>query len=192
MATIALAGRRIDAADGPRRFPLAMADTVRARLEAYFARVGAAHLVVSAACGADLLAVEAAHRSRLGAGDITLVLPFSVERFRVTSVTDRPGEWGALYDRAVADAGRAGRLVLLGLEETEDAYDAATRRIVEEAAARAPARVCIVTEGAVRGAVDHSNALGVYARERDLPVDQISTRGDGEPLVLAADPDFRP
>jgi hypothetical protein len=58
---IALAGRRIDAPDAETpRFPLAAVPFVREQLDALFADRGATALVCSAACGADLVALDAA------------------------------------------------------------------------------------------------------------------------------------
>ena len=58
---IALAGRRVDAADASEpRFPLASVPLVRDRLHAFFTERPAAALVSSAACGADLVALEVA------------------------------------------------------------------------------------------------------------------------------------
>src|SRR6185437_8645876 len=92
-----LAGRRVDAPDSlPMRFPLHNVELVRGRLRALLERHPPGTLVCSAACGSDLLALEAA-------GDLgwrrRVILPFERGRFRDSSVTDRPGDWGALYDR---------------------------------------------------------------------------------------------
>ena len=92
-AVIALAGRRIDAADtNPPRFPLEAVPTVRRRLADLLAKERAVALVCSAACGADLMALEEAERLGLRR---RIVLPFPPERFRKTSVIDRPGDWAA-------------------------------------------------------------------------------------------------
>jgi hypothetical protein len=42
-----------------------------------------------------------------------LVLPFSVEAFRDTSVTDRPDDWGPLYDELIAAARQTDDLVVM-------------------------------------------------------------------------------
>ena len=47
-------------------------------------------LVCSAACGADLIALQAAGRVSLRR---RIVLPFEPSRFRDSSVVDRPGDW---------------------------------------------------------------------------------------------------
>src|SRR5688500_11638506 len=94
---IALAGRRIDAEGAEiRRFPLQNVDTVEQRLHVFLERNGSTTLVSSAACGADLLAQAAA--GLLGIRRL-VILPFERDRFRETSVTDRPGDWGQAYER---------------------------------------------------------------------------------------------
>jgi hypothetical protein len=177
VTTVALAGRRIDAPGGPVRFPLECVDAVEAMLRSYCVEHGVTHLVSSAACGADLLALRAAVRD--GVARRTVVLPFDVATFRRTSVTDRPGDWGALYDRIVGEVSAAGGLVLLGLEpDAGGAYDIATEKILAVAAAAAgPVRACLVWEGASRGTGDHSLALAVGARRRCWPVDDVYTLG---------------
>lgn len=186
MTTVAVAGRRVDGPEAsPPRFPLAATGAVEKRLFEYFAEHGTHRLVASAACGADLLALKAAEEAKITSR--TIVLPFGVEDFRRTSVTDRPGawldrhgrggDWSALYDQMIADAEAMGTLVVLGCEPgNEHAYAAATERIVAEAARDEPAvRGCIVWEGTTRRAVDHSNALATSAGRHGWPVDQIST-----------------
>ena len=89
---VALAGRRIDKpdADAP-RFPLTSVDLVRGRLHHLLSVKKVTTLVCSAACGADLLALAAARDLGIRR---RVILPFTRERFRVTSVVDRPGDWG--------------------------------------------------------------------------------------------------
>jgi hypothetical protein len=178
MARIAaLAGRRIDAADAPPRFPLANVERVGERLEALL-REGSGALVCSAACGADLIALEAAGRLGLRR---RIVLPFAAERFRATSVTDRPGDWGPLFDRIVGEVAAAGDLVLLGLEEgDEGTYAAANHAILNEAEGLAggdpPAVVAVIVwEGASRGAGDLTEAFATAARARGHPVREVLT-----------------
>jgi hypothetical protein len=69
-SVIALAGRRIDApgADPP-RFPLERVSAVRRRLADLLVQEQATALVCSAACGADLAALEAAEQ--LGCGGVS-------------------------------------------------------------------------------------------------------------------------
>src|ERR1019366_7008755 len=101
---IALAGRRVDSADAKEsRFPLRNVGIVRTRARAALKEIGATALVSSAACGADLIALSEAGKLGLRR---RVVLPFERSRFRDTSVTDRPGDWGPLYDQ-VLDAVRS-------------------------------------------------------------------------------------
>ena len=128
-SVIALAGRRIDPADSTiARFPLANLNRVRDEIRLAMTEVTARAIVCSAACGADLLALEVAGQLGL---EQHVVLPYSVSRFRTTSVVDRPGPWGAMYDDVIAKATATARLIRLqsDLDETE-AYSAATARII--------------------------------------------------------------
>src|SRR3954453_19171963 len=110
-AVIALAGRRGDAAGtDPPRFPPEAVPAVRQRLADLLTKERAVALVCSAACGADLVALEEAERLGLRR---RIVLPFPPERFRKTSVNDRPGDWGPVFDRLVAAAGATGDLIVL-------------------------------------------------------------------------------
>lgn len=137
-AVVALAGRRIDAADAqPARFPLANTERVAARIAAGFRLVGAAALVCSAACGADLIALDLAAKQGLRR---RIVLPFEPSRFVETSVQDRPGNWTEAFWQQVGAAEREGDLVVLqpSGNDQED-YRRANTRILEEARAVARA-----------------------------------------------------
>jgi predicted acylesterase/phospholipase RssA len=158
-AVVALAGRRIDATDAKEpRFPREAVPTVRRRLTDLFVKEGAVALVCSAACGADLIALEEAER--LGIRQ-RIVLPFPPKRFRETSVTDRPGHWAPAFDRLVAAAKEAGDLVVLtGNGCDDEAYEAANEAIIREAEALAqggaPHRTVatVVWEGSARKGTD--------------------------------------
>ena len=132
-AVVALAGRRVDGGDtSPPRFPLDAVPSVRRRIADLLGEERAVALVCSAACGADLLALEEAERLGLRR---RVILPFSRNRFRETSVVDRPGDWGRLFDRLVAAAEEAGDLVVLSGNGGSDdvAYAAANSAIITEA-----------------------------------------------------------
>jgi hypothetical protein len=168
-AVIALAGRRVDAANtDPPRFPLQNVPVVRQRLADVFAAESATALVCSAACGADLLALEEAKQLGLRR---RIVLPFPPERFRQTSVVDRPGDWGPLFDRLVATAKAEGDLVVLGDQEGETAYAAANEAIVCEAQAIAQSSTpqgliaVVVWEGAARAENDATEGFRRLAAE---------------------------
>jgi hypothetical protein len=130
---IALAGRRVDppAAKQP-RFPSENVERVKERIQGLFTTRNASALVCSAACGADLLALEAARTRHMRRH---VVLPFSREVFRRTSVVDRPGDWGARYDRALDQVEKEKDLVVLGLREDDSGAYAATNSIILDDAA---------------------------------------------------------
>ena len=188
---VALAGRRVDPpeTDTP-RFPHENVGLVRELLRSFMQDRRAAALVCSAACGADLVALEAAEAVGLRR---RVVLPFGRERFRETSVVDRPGDWGPLYDRVIDAAKRAGDLVVLeGVGEGGAAYAAANEAILDEAlrlagvpaapgsdAIRpvlpATAVAVIVWDGQSRGEDDATQQFAASARKRGLAVDEVLT-----------------
>jgi hypothetical protein len=162
---IALAGRRIDRAGArPARFPLEQVPVVSRRIADALRDLGASALVCSAACGADLIALEQAER--LGVRR-RIVLPFAAPRFRETSVTDRPGDWGPRFDRQIASVAAAADLVTLKVAgKDEVAYAAANKAIVSEAIGLAPRRIALlVWEGSARADSDATADFGSLARE---------------------------
>jgi hypothetical protein len=145
----ALAGRRIDGPDAPRvQFPLERLPQVRKALAEVFAAERVGMLVCSAACGADLAALDVAHRAGIRC---RVVLPFEAKRFRETSVIDRPGDWGPLYDRLIA------QIEVITLEEAGEpnrAYQMANERIVAEAQRNGGSLAIVVWEGRPRDDAD--------------------------------------
>jgi hypothetical protein len=131
-AIAALAGRRIDAQDANNsRFPLAEAEHVLHKLLRRFRQERIERIVCSAACGADILALEAAKELAIPA---KIVLPFHPDIFRNISVTDRPGDWEERYDRLVRAARDRDDLIELGLDAgDEKAFTATNHRIIQEA-----------------------------------------------------------
>jgi hypothetical protein len=129
---VALAGRRVDAPGAPApRFPVEQINAVRERIRAALQQQHAEALVASAACGADLLALEVA--GELGIRR-RVILPFPRDEFRAGSVTDRPGDWGAMFDRVCGDVEAHGDLVIMGATGDPDAaYALASHRILDEA-----------------------------------------------------------
>jgi hypothetical protein len=178
-SVIAVAGRRIDPEGASiRRFPQDRVEVVRRRIRDLLTKERAIAIASSAACGADLIALDEAHRLGLR---FRVVLPFAPARFRLTSVTDRPGDWGGLFDRVIEKARESGDLVVIGTDEDDSAraYAAANVVIIEEARRLAASYgpVCtdliaaVVWEGRPRGANDatkdfqeRSNASGFALR----------------------------
>jgi len=182
MSIAAIAGRRVDGADATEpRFPVANVPDVRRRIDEEFTRHGVTAVVSSAACGADLLAREAAESRGI---ESLIILPYAAAKFRETSVVDRPGAdyWGSLFDRIVAN-GPADRLILLEFHEGAggQAYTAVNARIIAEAEARARASgtsavAIIAWEGAPRTGTDFTAGFKALAEERHIPVAEIRTR----------------
>ena len=176
----ALAGRRIDAPGASVvRFPLAQRDRVRARLLATLRDRRVRVLVTAAACGVDLLGLDAA--AEIGAAR-HVVLPFDRARFRRTSVVDRPGDWGPLFDVIVRDVEAAGWLTELSLDaEDAGAFLATNVAMLDHAAelARAlglPLVAVVAWDGTPRDGSDVTLAFRDEARRRGLEVVELSTR----------------
>jgi hypothetical protein len=180
---IAVAGRRIDAADAPTtRFPYENADTVRAGLSRTLENAAPMLVVASAACGSDLLALDAA--SVLGIRT-RVILPFAPDVFRQTSVVDRtePAYWDSLYKRLIAEARERGDLIVLNRDRNDPrAYVAANQAIIAEALLAAskqapPARpiALIAWEGAPRGEDDATEDFRRAALKRGFAIEQVST-----------------
>jgi hypothetical protein len=178
----ALAGRRPDAPDAPEsRFPLGMVGPVTQRIRHTLAEQRVETLVCSAACGADLLALEAA--DHLGI-KCRVVLPFPPERFRKVSVIDRPGNWGVLFDRVIEQVrGTDDLIVLRPRSKDEASFAAATDRILTEAISvhltlnRADPSVfaVVVWDGVTRGPDDATAGFRNAALRLGLPIVDIPT-----------------
>lgn len=178
---VALAGRRVDAADAKEpRFSPKDVDVVRERVRRMLRDVQPAALVCSAACGADLLALDEA--ADLGIPR-RIVLPFAKDRFRETSVVDRPGNWGPTFDRLVAQAEADGALVVADVGEGDEGYREANRAILREAARGAAGGVeaWIVWNGRPRDEGDITLHFSDEAFRRACFVRVVSTRSADAP-----------
>jgi hypothetical protein len=185
MIVVALAGRRIDAEGAPPRFPLDQAPRVKGWLTRLLRDLQPDALVCSAACGADLLALEAAAALKI---PVTIVLPFAPERFRETSVVDRPGDWGRRYDavmKRATNGAMAGSIhVIEPSSGQDDVYVAATDAILDdaqklagEAAGEESELVAVVVwEGASRGEGDLTEYFRQGALKRGFTEKVILTR----------------
>lgn len=171
----ALAGRRTDAPGAAPRFPLDRVGQVRTALEALFDAENVGLLVCSAACGADLIALEIARRKAIR---YLIVLPFAIERFRQSSVIDRPGNWGPLFDEVI-DSVPASQLTVLNLSgEADDAYEAATREIVRQAAAAAAPATALaiaVWEGKGHRGTDATESFLHHAKQVGMSTRMVRT-----------------
>ncbi|HWC96709.1 MAG TPA: hypothetical protein VG456_08165 [Candidatus Sulfopaludibacter sp.] len=175
---LALVGRRIDPpeADHP-RFPLRNADRVRSRIRALLASQASGTLVCSAACGADLLALDAAGEQ---GWKRRVILPFGPARFRETSVMDRPGPWGPLYERILAEVAERGDLRTEFAPSGREAYSFVNECILAETERLAGATghhraAVIVWDGDDYGPADLTAVFAAMARKRGMTVLQVST-----------------
>ena len=172
---IALAGRRVDPTEAKlSRFSPEPEniERVRRRLHTVFISQGVVALVSSAACGADLLALEEAGRLGLRR---KIVLPFNPAKFRSTSVIDRPGNWGSLYDKAIEEVGARGDLVILDCESEDTTYIETNHKIIEEAIAlgknlKNPVSALRGWEGSARGPGDLTEEFALWAKKRGIPL----------------------
>ncbi len=186
MIVVALAGRRIDADGAPVRFPLKQAPSVKGRLTRLLRALQPDALVCSAACGADLLAIEAAMALKI---PVTIVLPFAPEQFRETSVVDRPGNWGLRFDAVMKRATSGATADRIHVIEPpagrdDDAYQEATdvilddaQKLAGEAAGEESELVAVVVwEGASRGEGDLTEYFRQGALKRGFTEKVILTR----------------
>jgi hypothetical protein len=174
-----LAGRRIDAAGGTARFPLERVAAVAAEMRTMLGSSGATTLVCSAACGADLVALRTARDLGLRR---RIVLPFAVEVFRVSSVLNRPGDWGPSFDQLIAEARDAGDLVVMdGAPGDAGVYVRANEAILDEvsllAGDLARAAALIAWDGRPRATEDATHHFALCARRRGMPVCEVLTLG---------------
>ena len=185
---VAVAGRRVDAPDAEvQRFPLENRDRVREAISLALSGKYVSALVCSGACGADLVALEAARALGIRG---RIVLPFAVDRFREASVVDRPGNWGPIFDELVAAAAAHGDLVVLDVGDGDAAFAATNVAILNEgeklaAATNAGRRALIVWDGASRGADDLTDQFRVEAISRGWVVEEILTTGHGDTEIAS-------
>jgi hypothetical protein len=140
-------------------------------------------LVCSAACGADLIALEVAGNSQI---ERHVVLPFEQGIFRRTSVTDRPGGWGPLFDRVLDEVMKTGHLEIgTGDPDDKEVYPAANQRIIERALDVASntttgegwrRMAVIVWEGAPRGPDDVTEDFRKRAQSAGFDIRVVLTK----------------
>jgi hypothetical protein len=175
---LALAGRRVDAVDAKQqRFPAKNVDMVRERIRTLLQTQSAVALVGSAACGADLLALSEA--SKLGLRS-KVVLPYGREKFRTTSVTDRQGDWGPLYDKLLNEVERSGDLIVIHANSEYSAYAETNQAILSQALLlgrqlKDRVTAVLIWDGVSRGQGDFTEEFGIYARNKRIPVVEVMT-----------------
>lgn len=165
------AGRRVDAPDATPRFPAENVPAVRARVQDYLQQQVPSAVVCSAACGADLILLQAAQNLPR-----YVLLPSDPEEFRKSSVTDRPGGWGAIYDEILQVA----EVQVLKLPSGQEGYLAINQRLLDKAESVAAklgksVTALVVWNKESRGDDDVTAHFLEEARRRSLPVTEIST-----------------
>jgi hypothetical protein len=168
------AGRRVDAPGAEvARFPPSNVGEVRQRIQQLLIREHPAAFVSSAACGADLLALDVACDMRI---QRFVLLPSPPEEFRKTSVTDRPGDWGTLYDNVLKTA----RIEVLKVPDSQEGYLQTNLKLLEQAEALAhkyhtSTKALVIWNETSRGPDDVTAHFLAQARLRNIPVLEIST-----------------
>jgi class 3 adenylate cyclase len=103
-AVVAVSGHMIDAPDRPEpRFPAALEARVAVAIRQYLAGLREPIIYTSAACGADLICIEAA--LAIGA-EVNVVLPFDHDDFVRVSVAVGGAGWVRRFDDALARVAR--------------------------------------------------------------------------------------
>jgi len=173
-AVLVSAGRRVDAADASvPRFPQKNVSRVQSQIENFLDQQKPAAIVSSAACGADLLVLES------GLGDDVpchILLPSSPDEFRRSSVADRPGDWGTIYDAVLKDS----EVEVLTLPSGDEGYLEVNRKLLDKAqvlaaAGNAPVSALVIWNMESRGVDDVTAHFLNEARRRNIPVTEIST-----------------
>jgi len=110
---VAFTGHMVDGAGRKTsRFPPGREQAVSNEIEAWITQAGAMIGFASAACGADILFLEAALKA---GGEVNIVLPSAPEAFIKTSVAPAGGNWVERFNAIVE---RANQLVILSEHHT--------------------------------------------------------------------------
>ncbi|WP_152127079.1 hypothetical protein [Rudanella paleaurantiibacter] len=180
---IAFAGRRIDALDSEEvRFPLSQVPLIRQRIENKLINLNCNTLICSGACGSDLIALSVARSLDIKR---ELLLPYSVEIFRRESVTDRPGNWGELFDQIVQELTLNKSITILNFDERDpQTYFKTNEKLVEKAIIISKKQSInylhntiglIVWEGRSYGTNDTTNNFKKVAINQGLIIEEILT-----------------
>jgi len=168
------AGRRVDAPDAqsPRFRPSKVSEVSR-RIRELLHKQNPLAVVCSAACGADLLLLQAAGEMHI---EQVVLLLSEPEAFRKSSVTDHPGNWGELYDQVLKTA----RVEILGLPEGQEGYLETNRKLLDRGQQlaredRVPAEALVIWNGISRGPDDVTAHFLHEAKSRKMTVLEIST-----------------
>jgi hypothetical protein len=168
------AGRRVDAANATiGRFPSSKVPEVRKKIQQLLRDQEPKATVSAAACGADLILLDVARDMQIPR---YILLPTAPEEFRRSSVTDRPGDWGDLYTRAL----RTSNVEVLKLPEGQEGYLETNLKLLDRAQAiadreRADVKALVVWNKQSRGKGDVTAHFLEQAKFRGIPVLEIYT-----------------
>jgi len=104
-----------------------------------------------------------------------VLLPAQPEQFRKTSVTDRPGDWGTLYDKVLKTA----KIEVLNVPDNQEGYLETNLKLLDKAEALAreyhtSTKALVIWNETLRGP-DVTGHFLTQARLRKMPVLEIST-----------------
>jgi hypothetical protein len=172
---IVAAGRRVDAPEtGAIRFPPQNVPEVRRKIGEFLKRERPAAVVASAACGADLLLLQASEE--FSGTNRYILLPSPPEEFRKSSVTDRPGDWGEIYSRALMKSD----VQVLKLPGGQEGYLQTNTELLNKAQSvgeelKTTVHALVIWNKQSRGDDDVTAHFLEEARKRNLAVTEIST-----------------
>jgi class 3 adenylate cyclase len=189
---VAFAGHMIDTDPAaPPRFPASLVAAVRAALDRHLAGCHRPLAFASAACGADLLFIEAALACDC---EVNVVLPFHRDDFIRTSVAPGGADWVPRFDAALARASR----VILATEENHLGDDS----LFEQAAAlveglsklraapleTSPSMLCVIDHQSDGGIGGTRAAYERWRRTLGEPdvIDLRALRGEASPSYDSA------
>jgi hypothetical protein len=170
------AGRRVDATDAAvTRFPLSQVAEVQREVRELFTQQKPRAVVCSAACGADLIVLDVARSLRIKR---YVLLPSEPQEFRKTSVADRPGNWGDLYDRVLETS----KVETLKLPEGQQGYLETNLKLLDQGQAlarkySASTEALVIWDKKTRGPDDVTGHFLEQAKLRKIPVIEVSTLG---------------
>jgi len=168
------AGRRVDAPDtNVRRFPPQNVPKVRNKIQQLLASQKPLAIVSAAACGADLLLLDVAGEIHVRC---YVLLPSEPEEFRVSSVTDRPGNWGELYSKVL----RTAKVEVFKLPEGQEGYLETNLKLLDRGEMLAKhehttVNALVVWNQESRGPDDVTAHFLEQAKLRKMPILEIST-----------------
>jgi hypothetical protein len=162
------------------RFPFHRVPVVEAALFKLFDELGVSALVSSAACGADLLALNVAAEKGI---PTRIIIPCNAKMFRASSVLDCPipEYWSKAFETAIAAARTNGDIIDLDCDHSgAPSYSTVNRAIIEAAGFLAKSTgarpvAIVVWEGAARGGFDATDEFRALAQAASFDIGIIST-----------------